>query len=141
MADPLSIAAGLTAVVGAGFTISKGLYDVVSTVKDAPQELFAIASEIHATAMMFDCIGELVDEHQGLYKDQLRHMLSDLRWRFKIIQDVIAKCIKPSRTPSIVRLRYLWMNKRISSLMVKLQALKHSMSITLSIAQMAERNQ
>lgn len=140
MADPLSIAASLTAVVGAGFAVSRGLYEVLSMYKDAPMELYTVAAEIHSMSVMFDCIGEVVAAHEGLFKEQLGHMLRDLRCRFRIIQDVIAKCVKPSRVPAAVRLRYLFVGRRVAGLVLKLQGLKHSLSITMSIVQVAEKH-
>lgn len=135
------MAATLIAVIEAGFKVSRGLHQVISMWKEAPQELYIISAEIYSMAVMFDCVGDLVDDHQSLYKEDLTIMLTDLRCRFKIIQDVIAKCIKPSRrVRAFDRLRYLVYGRRIAGLVLKLQALKHSLSITISIAQMAQKH-
>ncbi|CRK33559.1 hypothetical protein BN1708_006058 [Verticillium longisporum] len=141
MADPLSITASVIGVVTAGFAISSSLYHIVDSFKEAPKEILAFASDIHLTSTMLQSVCELIDLHRSLYKAQLLNVIKDLRWRFKQIQDVIAKCPQPGHKSLLSRFKFLFMNQRITGLMKKLEGVKHTMSLTLSIAQLAENHQ
>ncbi|KAG7129494.1 hypothetical protein HYQ46_010111 [Verticillium longisporum] len=90
---------------------------------------------------MLQSVCELIDLHRSLYKAHLLNVIKDLRWRFKQIQDVIAKCPQPGHKSLLSRFRFLFMNHKITGLMKKLERVKHTMSLTLSIAQLTENYQ
>ena len=54
MADPLSITASVLAITPAFLQASKGLYDFVSTTKDAPKEVATIAREVYTFHALAD---------------------------------------------------------------------------------------
>lgn len=48
MADPLSITSGILAVVGAAYTSTKGLYDLIDGLQNAPKAIAEMKSDIGA---------------------------------------------------------------------------------------------
>jgi hypothetical protein len=93
MADPLSIAASIGGVVSAGIRIATGLDAIVDTVKNAPKELSYMAQQIEHLSELLGCTFQVIEENETLYRDRLALMLRDVRWQFKIIQDVVEKCL------------------------------------------------
>jgi hypothetical protein len=137
MADPLSIAASIGGAVSAGIRIATGLNAIVDTVKNAPKELSYMAQQIEHLSELLGCTFQVIEENETLYRDRLTLILRDVRWQFKIIQDVVEKCLSGGKARR--RLRFLFKAKLVDGLMRKLEALKKTMTLTLQITQLAER--
>jgi hypothetical protein len=137
MADPLSIAAGIASVVGTGLKIAVQLNTIVDTVRDAPTEMSHVAQQIEHLSDLLGFTFQLMEENEWLYRQRLTFMLRDIRWQFKIIQDVVEKCVSGNKR--MKRLRWLFKSRRVGELMRKLEALKSTMMLTLQVAQLAER--
>lgn len=135
MADPISIAASVAGVVSAGVKIAAGLYTIVDTVKNAPKELHYMAQQIEHLSELFSCTFQLIEERETLYQERLTLMIRDVRWQFKIIQDVVETCLTGGKTRA--RFRFLFKAKLVGDLLRKLEALKSTMMLTLQITQLA----
>ena len=139
MADPLSIAASLLAVVGAGLSVAKTLSDLVDNWRDAPQELESFGTQIKHTAMLLKWVLNCMEKHESLFTQEFNLVLSDLDWRFKVIQKSIKKLIR-SRDPHSIRakLRWLFKRDRLSALVLKLDGLKSILQLIVSVMNVAE---
>lgn len=136
MADPISLAASIGTIVGGAYKLAQALYDIVDTVRNAPQELSLVAQSLHHDATLLGCIIQLIEQHESLFKKRLEEVVRDVNWRFIIVHDLIRKCVKGKGR--MLRLRWLIRKRHVLDLMHKLEGLKHTMKTVLSIAQIAE---
>lgn len=56
MADPLSITAGVIAVAGLAYSSSEALYELISTIRDAPQEFQDLNQYIEALSQILKAL-------------------------------------------------------------------------------------
>jgi len=124
-----SLATSITGVVSAGVKIATGLYTIVDTAKSAPKELAYMAQQIEHLSDLFGCTFHLIEENETLYQERLTMMLRDVRWQFKIIQQVVENCLCGGQTRK--RFRFLFKTKLVGDLLRKLEALKSTMMLTL----------
>ncbi|KAH8179352.1 hypothetical protein LIA77_00871 [Sarocladium implicatum] len=138
MADPFSLAAGIVALLATANRIVNGLSKLAETWEDAPQDFLSIRMSMEH---MIYCLGtamSLIEEHSSLYTNEIKSMLSDIAWQFKLLQDVVDKCLRGNIKKWITRLQWLFQKQRIKGFMTKLEALKSSVSLVLQVAQLAK---
>ncbi|TID14338.1 hypothetical protein E6O75_ATG09417 [Venturia nashicola] len=139
MSDPFSIIAGIAGVSAVGVQLSISLYEISNKLITAPKEIADIASELASLASVFDQLKTTLDANRKLVKDQLIVTASETLTRFDALQkditEIIAsvgKCDRPWE-----RLKWLFKESRIASLMAKVNAVKASLHLLVSIIQIA----
>lgn len=139
MSDPFSIIAGIAGVSAVGVQLSISLYEISNKLITAPKELADIASELACLAGIFDQLNTILDDNRKLVRPQLIVTAKETLTRFDALQkDVtdivvnIGKCDKPWE-----RLKWLFKESRIASLMAKVNAVKASLNLLVSIIQIA----
>lgn len=58
MTDPLSVTASVIAVAGLAYSSSKAVYELISTVKDAPQTLRDLTENIKGLSQVLDTVAQ-----------------------------------------------------------------------------------
>jgi len=129
--------AGIAGIVSAGLRIAVGLNEIVDTIKNALKELSYVAQQIQHLSELIGCTFQVIESNQHMYQDRLLYLLRDVQWQFKVIQDVVEKCLLGGKTGK--QLRLLFIAKLIGDLRRKLEALKTTMTLTLQITQLADR--
>ena len=139
MSDPLSILAGIAGVSAVGVQLSISLYEISNRLITAPKEVADIASELACLASIFDQLKTTLEANRKLVRDQLIVTASETLSRFDALQkdvtDIVAnvrKCDRPFE-----RLKWLFKESRIASLMAKVNAVKASLNLLVSIIQIA----
>lgn len=139
MSDPFSIIAGIAGVSAVGVQLSISLYEISNKLITAPKELADIASELACLAGIFDQLNTILDDNRKLVRPQLIVTAKETLTRFDALQkDVtdivvnVGKCDKPWE-----RLKWLFKESRIASLMAKVNAVKASLNLLVSIIQIA----
>lgn len=139
MSDPLSILAAIAGVSAVGVQLSLSLYEISNRLITAPKEVADIASELACLASIFDQLKISLEQNRKLVKDQLIVTTNETLSRFDALQkdvtDIVAnvrKCDRPFE-----RLIWLFKESRIASLMAKVNALKASLNLLVSIIQIA----
>lgn len=141
MADPFSLAASIIALLTAGYSITNKLSAIAETWKDAPHELLNSKLSMQHITNCLSAAMSLIETHSHLYTDAIESMLSDIAWQFKLLQDVISKCIKGKKWNWTRKLRWLFNKKRIDGFISKLEALKSSTILILQVAQLAQEQE
>lgn len=139
MSDPLSVLAAIAGVSAVGVQLSLSLYEISNRLITAPKEVADIASELACLASIFDQLKISLEQNRKLVKDQLIVTTNETLSRFDALQkdvtDIVAnvrKCDRPFE-----RLIWLFKESRIASLMAKVNALKASLNLLVSIIQIA----
>lgn len=143
MADPFSLAASVIGVATAAFGISKKLHDLVQDFRDAPKQFEILADQIERDAILLKCSVELVQDHEALFKDELKGLLRDINGQFANINGLVGKLLPKSRHRRRDRfhnmVRILWHSKKLTDIMVQLEGLRSTLSLIVGIAQYAEK--
>lgn len=144
MADPFSLAASVVGVAATAVTVSKKLHDLVQAFEDAPKHIDTLADQIEHNAILLRVTVQLIDDHGGIFKDELRGVVHDVNAKFSVINGLFAKIFQRSRIRHRKRDKLktmvvaFWSSKKIEELMSKLEAVRSMLGVILSVAQLAE---
>lgn len=144
MADPFSLAASVLGVAATAATLSKKLHDLAQTFEDAPRQLDMLADQIAHNGTLLKFTVHLIKEHSGIFKEELRGIVHDVNGQFSNINSLFEKIFLPSRPRQRRRdklkamVSAFWSSKKIEELMVELEALRSTLALILSVAQLAE---
>lgn len=143
MADPFSLAASVIGVATTAFAISKKVHDLVEDFKDAPRHLDMLADQIERDATLLKCTVELIQDHEGLFKENLEGVLRDINGKFANINDLVGRMLPKSRHRRWDRVKNrvnaLWRSGKLENIVVQLEALRSTLALTVGIAQYAEK--
>lgn len=144
MADPFSLAASVIGVAATAVTVSKKLHEFVQAVEDAPKQLDMLADQISHNATLLECTVRLIDEHDGIFKEELRGVVHDVNGQFSNINSLFKKIFLPPGTRRRKRdklrkiIAAFWSSQKIDELMFELEALRSTLALILNVAQLAE---
>ena len=136
--DPVSVSASILTIVSAGLVVARGLDSLRTLVSDGKSQLKSLAVEIKDLSELLGCSLSLIEENRSLFKDQLTHLLRDICWRFKIIQEDLGHYTRGSRRRQ--RFMALFRSRKLNVFKDKLDALKSMLSLALQVAQLAGMN-
>ncbi|KAI1334561.1 hypothetical protein F5Y15DRAFT_288733 [Xylariaceae sp. FL0016] len=137
MAEPISLIASVVSVAEASFQIAKSLSAIVEAYRNAPQELAYFAYSVKHTGVLLGCVAEIIkNDDDGIFKPRLSEVIRDIQWRYISINDALEKCVKGSR--KIQKLLWLFRQRKVESLLQKLEGAKQSLSLVLEIVSLAK---
>lgn len=139
MSDPFSIIAGIAGVSAVGVQLSISLYEISNKLITAPKEIADIASELAYLASIFDQLKSTLDDNRKLVRDQLIVTARETLGRFDALQKDITEIVANVGKGDAPweRLKWLFKDSRIASLMAKVNAVKASLNLLVSIIQIA----
>ncbi|KAI3393831.1 hypothetical protein diail_3558 [Diaporthe ilicicola] len=139
MAEPFSLAASVVGVAAAAFQISKKLHDLVQDFREAPGQLRMLADQIERDGIFLKCAMKLVNDHDALFKDELKGLIRDVNGQFANINGLIDKFLPKSRHRRRDKLKHmvsaLWQSKKIEDITLQLEALRSTLALILNVAQ------
>lgn len=136
--DPASV----FGVASAALTVSKKLYELSQKVRHGHHELLRLSESIRRNSVLLRCAVELIEQHESLYKDELKNLVRDINGQFDNITRLFNKILphKLSRKRERFRAKALawWSSSKIEELTQQLYALGNTLSLILDIAHLAE---
>lgn len=140
--DPLSLTASVIGVASAALAVSKKLYELAQKVRHGHVELSRLAESIRNNAILLKCAVELIEQHESLFKDELKDVVRDINGQFHNITRLFEKLLPHKLSRKRERLRakaqVWWSSSKIQELTVQLFALGNTLSLILDIAHLAE---
>jgi hypothetical protein len=137
--EPVSFVASIVTIVFAAAQTASTLSDVVSTVRDAPQEISSCATEISCVAATLQSLGDIMNSNPKLYKQDLVRVVSTCVGQFELqqskVKDIVERCAKGGR------LRWLRKKGRVRTIFLELQGLKSTLCMTLLTLTLAREQQ
>ncbi|EKG17711.1 hypothetical protein MPH_05160 [Macrophomina phaseolina MS6] len=95
MADPLSVAASIAGIVSLGIQVSSGLFQFCQSVRDAPEDLETIHSDLLALCKILEEVQELSKPGKGkLQAGTTAHAVHECARIFNILQAELEKSSK-----------------------------------------------
>lgn len=140
MADPLSIASGIIAVLQAAESISKTLKKL-KTYWAASNEVLALINEISDIRLILDehfDVSEQLNHTQDEPKARLRQFLHDTRDKIIEIEHLIQRTgVRPDRTTAEIN-KFFWVRKKpqIEKLRIDLKVLRQNIAEHFDIINM-----
>lgn len=142
MADPFSLATSVFGVATAAFGISKKLHGLVQDFREAPKKFEVLADQIERDATLLKCSVELIQDHEALFKQELKDLIRDINGQFANINGLVGKLLVGPRSRRRDKLKnminVLWNSKKLEDIMVQLEALRSTLALIVGIAQYAE---
>ncbi|KAK2001191.1 hypothetical protein LX36DRAFT_708741 [Colletotrichum falcatum] len=87
--DPLSVIASIAGISQAGASLSKTIYELVSSMRGAPKEIADIARGIHDLSLILSELRHVLRDGKALYRRKLlRHIRSASRRIHKIHKEI-----------------------------------------------------
>ncbi|ROW06852.1 hypothetical protein VMCG_04051 [Cytospora schulzeri] len=143
MADPFSLAASVIGVATAAFGVSKKLHDLVQEFRESPKQFEILADQIERDATLLKCSVELIQEHEALFKEELKGLIRDINGQFANITGLVGKLLPKSRhrkRDKVHNMIYvLFQSKKLNDIMVQLEALRSTLALIVGVAQYAEQ--
>ncbi|KAH7381969.1 hypothetical protein BKA64DRAFT_217536 [Cadophora sp. MPI-SDFR-AT-0126] len=144
MADPLSVTASVVAVAGFAYSSSKSLYDLICTIRDAPQIFLDLNQSLSALSQTLDSLQRNLDGRNArLSKSQiacLQQAKPTLEGcnlacqEFKMKLEELTSHSKDGRRSFRDSLKLSFQGKNIADFRVRVADWKESLSIALDVA-------
>lgn len=106
--DPLSIIASVGGVAQVGASLSKKIYNLISTARGAPKEVADIARGISEMSVILTEIRRIVRTRKNLFRQKLLYSIRSATRRIKIIQKKIDKLLSIDVNGEVGRLKWIF---------------------------------
>ncbi|KAF2741440.1 hypothetical protein EJ04DRAFT_571530 [Polyplosphaeria fusca] len=135
MADPVSIIASAITVAATAANLSKALFTIAETLKNAPRELAEIANDISILSQSLVSLTETIEAHKALCKPDLYNHIDTILWRFKQVDEDLKKLTCSRR--KLERLSWFFKRPKAKDLLSKVESIKLSLILELNIVRLA----
>jgi hypothetical protein len=141
--DPLSIMCSVVGLIAAARKVSSVLSAIRPSLKDAPQLVSHVLSEVKEVEISLSALHKLL---QGITSaprrrismiqlDQLIATLTEAVLTFSELEALITPLATQSKVATMERLNWVWKEDAVSNVMERLQRHKSSLSLMLNIVQ------
>jgi hypothetical protein len=156
MADPLSIAASIVGIAGAGIKLSSTLYTYTETVINADKNIKEIARDLSITSSVITELGKLLGDEEegkaltlasGSALETTREAVNGCDEVFREIQKELDKCLdlngdgKGKGKAKIRKLMWPLVESKMNTLQARLERLKNTLLLMLNIISYARKSQ
>jgi len=143
MADPLSIAAGVIGLLATSTKIVKTLSDVCASISDAPESARSVLVAVETTKLslnsikdLFDTIATLPPERKALIRlDHIAVTCSQCVLTLSELEELVCKQLLKNGGSLFDRIRWSWGEKRVLSLLPRLESQKNCIALMISVLQ------
>ncbi|KAL1614375.1 hypothetical protein SLS54_009802 [Diplodia seriata] len=136
--DPISIIGTAVGVGAVAVELSFKLHEIARTLKDASKEIEDIASEMSILTMILENIDNCLHNHRDLYKDRLGHDVVQILVRFGALTDELKSLLLNLTRKKFARWRFFKKRPWFQELLKKMEAVKTSMNLVLSVMNLAQ---
>lgn len=137
MTDPLSLCASILAVVGAGLSLSKGLYNFAKRVKDADSSITDVARDVELTTSVLKALQSILqeeDQSKICSEDALKtakKAIKDCRKVFMRMNDVLD--LSETSLSKTAKVKWFFKEREMQYLSSNLDRLKSTLELLLGV--------
>lgn len=141
MMDPLSVLAGLAGVASAGASLSNALFNIVSTIRSAPEEMAEIARVVSDLSVVLRELRRVLKKGENLHRSRLLRQVRSVIYRIEDIHEEVRVTINDEA--QLARLRWVFRKSRATSLLRRIESHKTTVSLmtTTMLLAMEQRKQ
>jgi len=135
MAEVLAIITSSITIANSAATLSRALFDVVESIKNARKEIACIAQQLSFLSGSLHFLAEVISSGQDLYKPTLYKNTSTILEQYKVVDAELRKLLETPRT--LARLTWCFKRTKVKTLLREIEAVKTLLTLELSIIQLA----
>ncbi|KAI0517461.1 hypothetical protein F5B22DRAFT_603052 [Xylaria bambusicola] len=133
--DPLSVIASIAGVSTAGIALSRAIYDIISSVRNAPKEISDIAKGLCDLSFILRELRRVLKDGQDVYRRQLIRRVASAIKRVSRIQDEIEDLL--DLTGKGAKLKWLFRKSKIQGLLYTIESYKTGINMILQTMMLA----
>ncbi|KAI3319687.1 hypothetical protein HD806DRAFT_525351 [Xylariaceae sp. AK1471] len=133
--DPLSIIASIAGISTAGISLSLAIYDVVSSVRNAPREVSAIARGLSDLSFILRELRRVLKDGKDIYHRKLIRRVASAVKRVGRVQGEIEALLDGSG--GLTRLKWIFRKSKAMELLYAIESHKTGISMILHIMMLA----
>ncbi|KAH8888070.1 hypothetical protein GQ53DRAFT_843805 [Thozetella sp. PMI_491] len=126
--DPLSLMASVAGVAQAGISLSSALFDLISALRSAPQDMAEMARGVSDLSLVLDHLTSVLGEGRQIYRRKLLGALESAIQRIDGVHDEIWKLVDAG-TGNMARVRWVFRRSKTAKLLFKIEAHKSTLQI------------
>ncbi|EMR72767.1 hypothetical protein UCREL1_174 [Eutypa lata UCREL1] len=134
--DPLSIIAGIAGISQAGTSLSRAIYDVISSARGAPKEMHDIARGVSDLSIVLQELRRVLKEGREIYSRRLLRRVRSAGRRIGKIHTQIERLLDTGRG-GIARLKWPFRKPKVTQLLYQIESCKSGINIILHIIVLA----
>ncbi|KAI0108613.1 hypothetical protein GGR51DRAFT_514402 [Nemania sp. FL0031] len=127
--DPLSIIASITGIATAGISLSRALYDAISTLRNAPKEVSQIARGLYELSSTFRELQRVLKEGQDIYRRKLVRRVASAIKRVSRVQREIQGLLHDSG--ALTTLKWIFRKSKTMELLYTIESHKTGIGVIL----------
>jgi hypothetical protein len=135
MAEVLGIIGSTIAIANSAATLSRALFDVVESIKNARKEIAFIASQLSFLSGSLHTLADVINSQQDVYKPALYANTNSILRQYRLVDGELRKLIDTPRT--LARLTWCVKKTKVKSLLREIEAIKTLLTLELNIIQLA----
>jgi hypothetical protein len=135
MAEIIGIIGSSIAIANAAATLSRVLFDITETLKNARSEIADIAQTLSLLSGTLHFLADVLNTQQHLCKPTLFQNTRDIIGQYKQVDVELRKLIENPN--QLARLTWHIKKAKVKSLLQRLEAIKTSLTLVLNVIQLA----
>lgn len=134
--DPLSLLSGIAGVSMAGVSLSKAIYDLISSVRSTPKEISDIARGISDLSIILSELRRVLKDGKDLYRRRLLRRVSSATRRIERVHEDIRDLIY-GVGEGLSRLKWTFRRSKVNQLLYQIESHKNGINMILHIMTLA----
>lgn len=118
--------------------LSSVVFKVVSTFRNAPQEMAAIANGLLQFSESLHTLAEIIDQYQTLYKPAALESIKTTMRGYKELEVDLKKLIDTDTHEKLKKLRWCMQKPKAKNLLKRIESIKQGLTLQLAILQLAK---
>jgi hypothetical protein len=118
--------------------LSKVVFKVVSTFKNAPKEMNTIASELSLFSGSLQTLADIIAHYERLCKPQFFEGTKTIMLGYRDIENDLKLLIDTSSPKTLLKLRWCMAKPKAKNLLRKIEGIKSALTLQLQIVQLAK---
>ncbi|KAF2823312.1 hypothetical protein CC86DRAFT_409231 [Ophiobolus disseminans] len=135
MTGLLSIIASAIAIANSAATVSRALFDVVESIKNARKEIACIVQQLSFLSSSLHVLAEFISSQQDLYRPALYKNTSLILGQYRKVDDELKKLLETPR--ALARLSWCVTKTKAKSLLKEIETIKTLLTLEVNIIQLA----
>jgi hypothetical protein len=135
MAEIIGIVGSVIAVANTTGALSRALFDIVETIKNARKEIAEIAHELQVMSLTLHTLCDIMRSQRDLFRPALADNTETILGQYLQVERDLTSLIDSPR--NIARLTWYLVKPKVKSLLKKVEAIKASLTLQLMVVQLA----
>ncbi|KAI1367916.1 hypothetical protein F5Y08DRAFT_297303 [Xylaria arbuscula] len=127
--DPLSVIASIAGISTAGITLSRAIYDAISSIRNAPKEVSSVAKGLCDLSVILRELRRVLKDGKDVYRRKLIRRVASAIRRVGRVQSEIKELL--DGTGTLAKLKWIFQKSRVMELLYAIESHKTGINIIL----------